>query len=69
MITEALKEALISLPHVQVVYMQDNGDWHINRPSRFETIEITREEILGEEIKENSEGNETKESKTTNKRK
>lgn len=48
MITEELKKALEVLPHVKVVFLEENGDWHFNEPSKTPTIKTSREEILGE---------------------
>jgi len=45
---EALKDVLINLPHVQVVYLNEKGEWSFNEKTGFATSK-TRLEILGED--------------------
>jgi len=48
---EELKNVLISKPHIKEVYFNDNGEWLFHPRPKFPTM-MTREEILGEEKKE-----------------
>ncbi len=66
---EQLKETLLSFPHVQVVYLNEKGEWSFNEKTGFEIIK-TRLEILGDDqaildqlAKEEAEAKEAEEKK------
>jgi bifunctional N-acetylglucosamine-1-phosphate-uridyltransferase/glucosamine-1-phosphate-acetyltransferase GlmU-like protein len=50
-----LKEALINLPHVQIVWVDENSNWYFRKPLKIEVVEMKREEVLnyGNVIEEN----------------
>lgn len=45
---EQLKETLLSFPHVQVVYLNEKGEWSFNERTGFAKSK-TRLEILGDD--------------------
>lgn len=63
-----LKEAIISLPHVKIVWVDENSNWYFRKPSKIEVVEMTRSEVLNygsqepkkEDIKEVTESKDTK---------
>jgi hypothetical protein len=57
--SEELKEAISGLPHIQKVFITEDGNWHFNKPKK-EHYEVSRAEILGEEAEVTDEtGNES----------
>ena len=66
-----LKEALISLPHVQIVWVDENSNWYFRKPLKIEVVEMTRDEVLnyGSQKPEKEDAKEiTTESKDTKKK-
>jgi DNA primase large subunit len=47
-----LKKALIGLPHILVVWVDEKGNWYFRKPEKTETVEMSREEVMEHEITE-----------------
>lgn len=47
-----LKKALIGLPHILVVWVDEKGGWYFRKPEKIETVEMSREEVMEHEITE-----------------
>ena len=41
-----LKEALISLPQVQIVWVDENSNWYFRKPTKIEVVEMTGTRFL-----------------------
>lgn len=63
-----LKEAILNLPHIQIVWVDENSNWYFRKPLKIEVVEMTRSEVLNygsqepkkEDIKEITESKDTK---------
>ncbi len=47
-----LKKALIGLPHISKVWVDEKGNWYFRKPEKIETVEMSREEVMAHEITE-----------------